>query len=204
MDATRYKFFVIKSLLFVLFVSYIGLSARMLSYFNCTPVYEELYLTADLNIRCFAGLHAACLPLAVLGLLLYPIGVPATFVFLLVWYRVPQIARMKHSAYLLHLARQQLQDPGRCRELQDMDPIVGGIAFYGEGSSSQLLVAAAICFSAICINLSVRADTELAVHIFTTATNFVLLIILALALALLDDDSDAELIDQLLVWPILL
>ncbi|KAK3265019.1 hypothetical protein CYMTET_26271 [Cymbomonas tetramitiformis] len=416
MDATRYKFFVIKSLLFVLFVSYIGLSARMLSYFNCTPVYEELYLTADLNIRCFAGLHAACLPLAVLGLLLYPIGVPATFVFLLVWYRVPQIARMKHSAYLLHLARQQLQDPGRCRELQDMDPIVGlqtvtvdelallaataeirdgreatlpdgnvsssspsaeqapavlmvvgcesgdagtpgkrganameegvmkeggvqggvgarassgsgatpppapqpspahitesseretsardwaamgrealishlaawvtrrhgdkqhaqrvywsidnlaektagagsmlvnvgqplrsqlelweanaqlrvgfifrhyhvqawwfeiydllrklvlagGIAFYGEGSSSQLLVAAAICFSAICINLSVRADAELAVHIFTTATNFVLLIILALALALLDDDSDAELIDQLLVWPILL
>ncbi|KAK3278099.1 hypothetical protein CYMTET_13939 [Cymbomonas tetramitiformis] len=102
---SEYKMFIIRTACFMLYISYIYISNIMLSYFNCVAVHHEYYLVSDLRVQCWVGPHRRNLPLAVLGVLLYPIGLPAFLYMLLVKHRVPWLAKMKRRAHLLHTAR---------------------------------------------------------------------------------------------------
>eukprot|EP00854_Cymbomonas_tetramitiformis_P002263 gene2263-2981_t len=123
-DPILYQFFVVRTVLIIFYLAYISISSRMLSFFDCTAVYDEYYLRYDLHVQCWVGEHRRYLPIAVLGVLLYPIGLPAVFTALLVWYRVPQLARRKRCAYMLNVARKEL-DPAFSSAPVSRDPMVG-------------------------------------------------------------------------------
>ncbi|KAK3270873.1 hypothetical protein CYMTET_20744 [Cymbomonas tetramitiformis] len=118
-DAIQYQMFIIRSASLVLYISYICISSVMLSYFNCVAVHDEYYLVADLHVQCWVGPHRRYLPLAVLGVLLYPIGLPVFFYMLMVKYRVPLLAKMKRRACLLHAARKELDPTYGAESIQD-------------------------------------------------------------------------------------
>ncbi|KAK3235895.1 hypothetical protein CYMTET_53938 [Cymbomonas tetramitiformis] len=118
-----YKYFCIRTVFFLLYVSYIAVSSRMLSYFHCIAVYDDYFLEVDLHVQCWVGKHREYLPLAILGVVLYPVGLPALFACLLIWYRVPQLARIKRRAWLLHLACEKL-DPTRSTTMEHLDPLL--------------------------------------------------------------------------------
>ncbi|KAK3269580.1 hypothetical protein CYMTET_21984 [Cymbomonas tetramitiformis] len=122
-NTTQYRFFAIRTALLILYISYIAISTRMLSYFNCTRVYDEWYLVADHSVQCWVGAHSRLTPLAALGVLLYPIGLPAIFIYLLVRYNVPGLSRIKQRAGLLHAARTRLDPPFSLRTLS-LDPLL--------------------------------------------------------------------------------
>ncbi|KAK3285372.1 hypothetical protein CYMTET_7021 [Cymbomonas tetramitiformis] len=118
----EYKMFIIRTTCFILYISYICISTIMLSYFNCVAVHHEYYLVSDLRVQCWVGPHRRNIPLAVLGVLLYPIGLPAFFYMFMRKQRVPWLAKMKQRAYLLHAARIILDPTYATREFSQ-DPI---------------------------------------------------------------------------------
>ncbi|KAK3239410.1 hypothetical protein CYMTET_50665 [Cymbomonas tetramitiformis] len=118
-DPIQYQMFVIRSASLVLYISYICISTVMLSYFNCVAVHDEYYLVADLQVQCWVGPHRRYLPLAVIGVLLYPIGLPAFFYMLMIKYHVPLLAKMKRRACLLHAAREKLDPTYDAESIQD-------------------------------------------------------------------------------------
>ena len=55
----------------------------MLAVFSCREVHGTWYLEADLDIKCYTPEHATYQSLASLGVLLYPIGIPLSFLVLM-------------------------------------------------------------------------------------------------------------------------
>ena len=55
----------------------------MLQVFNCREIHGTWYLGADLDIECYTEKHATYQSLAALGVLLYPIGIPLSFLILM-------------------------------------------------------------------------------------------------------------------------
>ncbi|KAK3272841.1 hypothetical protein CYMTET_18873 [Cymbomonas tetramitiformis] len=104
----QYRFFIVRTMLFILYLSYISISVRMLSFFNCTELYGEYFLSAELHVQCWVGGHRRLVPLALVGVCLYPLGLPAVFLYFLWRYRVPALAAMKWRACLLQAAAERL------------------------------------------------------------------------------------------------
>lgn len=65
------------------FLRYPSLSAKMLQVFNCREIHGGWYLVADMDIECYTPVHDTYTSLASLGVLLYPIGIPVSFLFLM-------------------------------------------------------------------------------------------------------------------------
>ncbi|KAK3234999.1 hypothetical protein CYMTET_54775 [Cymbomonas tetramitiformis] len=131
-DPVVYRFFIIRTIMFMLYVSYISISIEMFAFFQCDEVHDKLYLISDRNVRCWEGAHRRHIPLGVFGLICYPVGLPVVFICLLVTYRVPELARIKRHAALLHAAREILdplcsahyQDPLLTLELMTHEELV--------------------------------------------------------------------------------
>eukprot|EP00854_Cymbomonas_tetramitiformis_P021839 gene21839-26283_t len=107
-EEKQYRFFLVRTVLFILYLSYISLSIRMLAFFKCTQVYDDWYLDDDLHVQCWVGAHARNLPIALVGVCLYPLGLPAVFLYFLWRYHVPSLAKVKVRACLLHAALERL------------------------------------------------------------------------------------------------
>eukprot|EP00976_Prorocentrum_cordatum_P088066 1187163-Prorocentrum_minimum.AAC.3 len=58
----------------------------MLAVFSCREIHGKHYLEADLDIHCYTPEHHTVQSLAALGVLLYPIGIPLSFMFLMLKY----------------------------------------------------------------------------------------------------------------------
>lgn len=90
----------VRMLLF-LFMIYPSASQYAVSIFACEDVYGVHRLIADIRIQCYTGQHYVFLGFGVLALLLFPIGIPAYYLWLMQQYDVPQLAAAKAShAYL--------------------------------------------------------------------------------------------------------
>jgi len=81
----RRKFW--KLMLFTLFLIYPHVSSTMLRMYVCRKVEGEYYLVEDFHIRCFDSEWDSYLPANIIFIILYPFGVPAFFLALLVKYR---------------------------------------------------------------------------------------------------------------------
>ena len=90
------------------FLAYPSLSAKMLSVLNCKKIHGEHYLMDDLSIECYTPTHSWYQSLAVVGVVLYPVGIPLAFLFLLFRYKVPQIARHKRRCHALRRVLEQV------------------------------------------------------------------------------------------------
>src|SRR6185437_2402658 len=77
---------------------YPAISARILEFFQCKEVNGVNYLVADFTEQCGSTEWNRYLPLAVLALLLYPIGIPLLFFVAL--YRV----RKRHAEPAVQLS----------------------------------------------------------------------------------------------------
>eukprot|EP00232_Nephroselmis_pyriformis_P022983 CAMPEP_0182870958 /NCGR_PEP_ID=MMETSP0034_2-20130328/10835_1 /TAXON_ID=156128 /ORGANISM="Nephroselmis pyriformis, Strain CCMP717" /LENGTH=1996 /DNA_ID=CAMNT_0025003475 /DNA_START=11 /DNA_END=6001 /DNA_ORIENTATION=- len=84
--------------LFALVLLYPPLSATCLALFSCREVEGTSYLTADYTITCYDATHRRYMVAAGIGVLVFPIGIPAMILGVLAYYRVPQIARARKRA----------------------------------------------------------------------------------------------------------
>ncbi len=55
---------------------YPAVSSRVLSFFICRTVSGTSYLVADFELECYNSEWYQYLPVALVGLLLYPLGIP--------------------------------------------------------------------------------------------------------------------------------
>eukprot|EP00808_Paulinella_micropora_P002032 g81900.t1 len=76
-----------KLVLFTLFLVYPSVSATVVAAFVCQDINGVLYLKADYTQRCLDERWWRYLPLAVSGVILYPLGIPAFFYYLLSRYK---------------------------------------------------------------------------------------------------------------------
>ena len=67
----------------MLFLLYPSLSMITLDTFNCREILGEYYLVADMEARCYTTEWANHAVFAVIGVALYPVGIPAFFYYML-------------------------------------------------------------------------------------------------------------------------
>jgi hypothetical protein len=77
----RLKFW--KLIFFTLFLIYPNLSRVTLQMFQCIEINGVTYMVADFNLICYDDRWKASLPIGIIGVLLYPIGIPIIFFFYL-------------------------------------------------------------------------------------------------------------------------
>ena len=65
-----------------------GGSPQVLSVFNCTEIHNKRYLVVDMRLDCDSLEHQGFLGVASLGVLIFPFGIPALFIALLLHYKV--------------------------------------------------------------------------------------------------------------------
>lgn len=70
---------------------------QVLRVFNCTNIHGTEYLVADLRYKCYDGSHYFEIFLASVGVLLYPLGIPLVFLYLLLHSQVQDVARYKEA-----------------------------------------------------------------------------------------------------------
>ena len=63
--------------LFLLFVIYPGVSSTIAKFFKCTQIDGIWMLDADLRLECYSSEWLFYIPIALVGILMYPIGIPA-------------------------------------------------------------------------------------------------------------------------------
>ena len=68
---------------------------QVLNVFNCVEIHGEHYLKQDLRIKCYDSVHAVEMGIACVGVLLYPLGIPLTFLTLMHTERVHELALYK-------------------------------------------------------------------------------------------------------------
>ena len=79
---THYTNHVLQFTMWIVLIIYPPLSRRSLEYFNCSGNIDgKFYLTKDYTIECFTGEWNAMLPVAILSVAIYPLGIPALFAF---------------------------------------------------------------------------------------------------------------------------
>jgi hypothetical protein len=85
-----------KLILFTLFLFYPSVARNVLAFFSCREVNGVSYLLADFSVRCGPSdsQWSSYLPMAVVATIVYPIGIPALFLWLLWRNR----ASLEHSA----------------------------------------------------------------------------------------------------------
>jgi len=89
---TRYRFW--KLMLFNLFLIYPSISAHVFGLFDCVTIGNASYLMSDLSLECYDTRWQNNVWTGVIGIIAYPIGIPAVL------------------AYLLWSRRYNLKDPG--------------------------------------------------------------------------------------------
>ena len=102
----------IRNTVFCLFLLYVGVSRKILGTFACETYYEKSYLIQDLTFECYTREHKFYMILGVVGILLYPIGIPAVFLILLWRAGVPQMANVKLNKQLAHVILSTAVDDG--------------------------------------------------------------------------------------------
>eukprot|EP00944_MAST-04C_sp_MAST-4C-sp1_P003556 g3556.t1 len=79
---THYTNHVLQFTMWIVLIIYPPLSRRSLEYFNCSGNIDgKYYLTKDYTIECFTGEWNAMLPVAIVSVAIYPLGIPALFAF---------------------------------------------------------------------------------------------------------------------------
>jgi len=76
-----------KLLLFTLFCIYPNVSSSLLGYFVCRDINGTTFLLADFSLECYDSRWMSNLPWIIVAILVYPIGVPAFFFYILRRYR---------------------------------------------------------------------------------------------------------------------
>ena len=71
-------------------------------------IHGKNYLMDDLSIECYTPTHTWYQSVAVVGVVLYPVGIPLAFLFLLYRYKVPMIARHKRRCHALRRVLEQV------------------------------------------------------------------------------------------------
>ena len=94
-------------MLLVLYLAYPGVSVAIFGIFSCTTVSSGLsYLDADVRIMCYTSTHNGYLAAGVLWVLIFTFGIPAYFLWLLLKYKVPILAKeLADNAWLREVVK---------------------------------------------------------------------------------------------------
>jgi uncharacterized membrane protein YbaN (DUF454 family) len=101
LDEAIYKLqsHMMKTALWAAFLLYPSLSSKMLSVLHCRFIHGEAFLVDDLETPCYDMKHNAFMALALVGVMLYAIGIPLVFLRLLYVYGVPSLAQYKKDCH---------------------------------------------------------------------------------------------------------
>jgi len=92
----RFQTVCLSRALLLLYLVYPGVSGVVIAVFNCrTLASGKAYLVADHRQQCWTALHWSYVTAGIFWLPVVPIGIPATFMLLLYYFRVPQMAKVK-------------------------------------------------------------------------------------------------------------
>lgn len=86
----------------MMFLLYPSLLSQMLGILNCREIHGSYYVVADLSVPCYTPTHRAYQVLASLGIVMYVLGIPAGFLFLMRTRHIPKLAQHKQEAQILH------------------------------------------------------------------------------------------------------
>ena len=102
----------IRNTVFCLFLLYVGVSRKILGTFACEKFYEQSFLAQDLTFQCYTAKHRFYMVMGVVGIMLYPVGIPLAFLVLLWRAGVPQMANVKLNKQLAHVILMTASDEG--------------------------------------------------------------------------------------------
>ena len=78
---------------------------QIMNTFNCTKVHGERYLVADMRLSCDTPEHRWYTGVASFAMLIYPLGVPALFLGMMIMNDVPALAYYKEARVVVRLVR---------------------------------------------------------------------------------------------------
>ena len=76
---------------------------QIMNTFNCTEVHGERYLVADMRLSCDSAEHQWYTAVASIAMLIYPVGVPAVFLSMMILNDVPALAYYKEARVVVRL-----------------------------------------------------------------------------------------------------
>ena len=104
---TQFDRYVVRRVMDVLTFAYTPIVSVVLAMFSCRTILDQRYLRQDMAQMCDSALYKSYRRGAIFWTILYVIGIPVTFLLLLSYYRVPQVAR-------------ELKSTGRLRALMEL------------------------------------------------------------------------------------
>merc|ERR1712070_881114 len=181
---------------FILVLTYLQVSSTIMDVFKCrqfepTPGSSvRVVLEADMSIQCNEGQYMTLKMAAIVGVFLYPIGVPVFFVLLL-WRERKHIHDSVNQKkygflfgdYMAVFFLWEVWDLGRKLMLS------GLLMFFKRGSVSQLLVAMVIALFALELQLRLMPYKSFMANIIQVAAFNAILLNLVGAMLLKVDDS---------------
>ena len=88
-----------KSVIFFMVLAYLPVSNQILGVFQCTQIADRSYLVADLAKQCYTQEHKTYMGVGLLGILLFPIGVPLMYLQMLLRCKILEIIRVRDTAF---------------------------------------------------------------------------------------------------------
>jgi len=84
---------------------YPSVSSTIMGFFRCTTVGSNVYLTFDFNHKCFDSKWYETLPIAIILIIIYPIGIPITEFIILYWIKngMQSITKTRKVKKYVHL-----------------------------------------------------------------------------------------------------
>jgi len=149
--------------LFGLFLIYPSVSSDMMRIFRCETVYEQLLLTADVNIECGVGFWNVAAVFGAVGLLCYTLGIPALFYWML-WRERDALdtQRVKNSYGFLY--DDYKYDEGlwgfESALMLYKAALTFVVIFLHEDSSTQVIATFTVAIAFYCFSLYARAFSD--------------------------------------------
>ncbi len=144
---------IVKLVVFALFLMYPAISQQVLSFFICRSVDGKSYLVADFTLYCNDARWNQNLPLAIVAVIMYPVGIPV-YIFISLW-RLRKRLKMPHVVVSWGIVYEAYTPQLWWFELVDMLAklfLTSIIGFFD--SSAQLPVGMGICGTLAALALS--------------------------------------------------
>ena len=134
----------ISTVLFIVFLLYPGIGTRIFRAFKCTTVGKAQYLVADYSVECWTGEHASAVPVMLVCLVVYVIGIPIASTVVLRCKRSKLFDKNDSTVRDVYGSLYEAYEPQfwyfESIEMIKKMILAGGLVLVAPGSSAQILV----------------------------------------------------------------
>jgi hypothetical protein len=140
------------------YLIYPGVSAEILRMFACEKIAKEMYLTADLTLKCYTSEYTMYFLMALGAVLVYPIGIPLFYGVILFQRR--HKFHLEETQYTYGFLYDQYEYDKWYYEIVELLrklALTGTVTFFFEGSISQISTALLISCIFLMIHIHLQA-----------------------------------------------